>query len=224
MKNVIITILIILALSITEAKALPVVKINLQVWHELGGNALSVERTKELLDLLRIKFEQAGIRVRLRQLKSGNAANDDWAYGLTSVNDIYETYRRSFARAKQGGMFGKKAFKNKKKRTYKLILNPGYIYNGELYMAGLALAVCPSTNDGSMAGGNAEEQNSDGANRFDHSVILACHELGHLLGAPHNDEGETIMHHASLQFVSKAGLGMGWHPDSIDMMRRCLRR
>jgi len=219
----IITILIILALSITEAKALPVVKINLQVWLEQGGNALSPERSKELLNLLEVKFLEAGIRVRLRQFRTGNAANDDWSDGLSTINNIYETYRRAFTRAKQGGMFSKKAFKNSRKKTYKLIINPAYLYDGDLYIAGLASAVCPRTNDGRLAALNAEEQNSDGARRFDHSVILACHELGHLLGAPHIEDSTTIMHHASLQFVDELGLGMPWHADSISNMRRCLR-
>lgn len=45
------------------------------------------------------------------------------------------------------------------------------------------------------------KRNHEGKGRFHHSVICACHELGHYCGATHDQSKPNIMHEDALKFV-----------------------
>lgn len=70
------------------------------------------------------------------------------------------------------------------------VITPPFEEGGKYWLAGYAEGVCKRKG---VAYSTAERFNNDGAPRFEHSKVAFLHELGHLVGAPHEDSN-TIMH------------------------------
>ncbi len=69
-------------------------------------------------------------------------------------------------------------------------ITPPFEDGGLYWLAGYAEGICDR---GGVGYSTAETHNNYGAPRFEHSKVAFLHELGHLIGAPHEDSN-TIMH------------------------------
>lgn len=69
-------------------------------------------------------------------------------------------------------------------------ITPPFDDSGLYWLAGYSEAICKK---GGVAYSTAEMANNYGTPRFEHSRVAFMHELGHVVGAPHEDSN-TIMH------------------------------
>ena len=95
------------------------------------------------------------------------------------------------------------------------------IENGALYVGGIARRVCSARSSAAYSMSNYSTLNAFGASRAPHSIIAAAHELGHALGATHQDLAPNIMHSNALSFVT--AFQLSWFPISKQQVRSCIR-
>lgn len=72
------------------------------------------------------------------------------------------------------------------------------------YIAGYASSQCYKLDKRPTAYAAVEEQNNIGDDRRRHSLVVIKHELGHLLGATHDDQGISVMHYNPLPLVEQS--------------------
>jgi len=112
--------------------------------------------------------------------------------------------------------------KNYRPRWIHHAILPPIQHDNSLWLAGQAYQSCISGHKVSTS--NATIVSALGEPRYRHSVIAAAHEIGHSLGADHdNSLPATIMHGAALQYVN---LWNNWLPISqatLTTIRQCNR-
>lgn len=103
-----------------------------------------------------------------------------------------------------------------------LITIPPFRDNGGLWMAGLA----NTCRRGGVAMAVALEKNVLGKSRVAHSYNAILHEVGHVLGAEHDDDTyfgalKSVMHPNALYYVDS---GVVWPQLATDQVRTCAGR
>ena len=92
-----------------------------------------------------------------------------------------------------------------KRLTY--LMFPPMPEGGKLWIGGLSSTICGYGKTKSFSMGNAELYNQDNAPRYNHSIAIMKHELGHLVGADHdNSQPVTVMYSAPLPSVDSMGI------------------
>lgn len=88
-------------------------------------------------------------------------------------------------------------------RNYTLVISPPKwdFFGTQLVLWGVARGICAPPRK-RLAVSGAEMVNQDGTPRLQHSIAGAAHELGHLLGAYHQ-EGPNLMNPGALSFVDQ---------------------
>lgn len=82
-----------------------------------------------------------------------------------------------------------------------LTISPPLMFEGYKYIGGYASRVCGDRQYENSANVNITGMNTKGEDRFEASSVAIVHELGHLLGAKHDNSSENLMNEAPLQWV-----------------------
>ena len=103
----------------------------------------------------------------------------------------------------------------------RVLLRGPFCDGGKYWLAGYANGTtCYRYKDNAVAYSTAELYNQDGEARWQHSVVALAHEIGHLLGANHdNDSPVSIMNAAPLPYVDG---GISFSGKSIEQMEECI--
>lgn len=161
----------------------------------LGPDAVSKPVAQEIVQAASNKLEsQLGLRYRL-DIKSWRTIRDPYPklVGLDRRDDklsnleAWAIKRRLHSRGR-----------------FSLFILPPLRVNGLGYVAGVAYRCDLYTR---VLNVNAVERNAYGADRKQHSAIAIAHELGHSLGARHDDASSQIMHPNALSWATEPYLG-----------------
>lgn len=162
--------------------------ITLKVLNVRGKQALTPERALELIDQVNIIFnKELKINFVLVEFKTINNKFKRF-HNLTNQRHLVSLYERFFNN------------RDRSRTTLKYAIVSPLRHDGLLWLAGAANGICSYKKESPVAYSSAEEKNSIGQLRYDHSIIAMAHEIGHLLGAEHdeNEKPISIMHPAPL--------------------------
>lgn len=214
MKTIILLASLFLSVNVfAQDVSIPEKTVTVHVVHVLGEHAISTTRARELFSIVKGEYSrQLAINLKLKYFR---VRNDRISQNLNNRISILNYYERVFSRRPR----------HRWAHVSMAILPPikdGGIY----YLAGYANGTCRFGKRFGVAVANAEETNSYGALRFVHSIVAFMHELGHLLGAKHNDAlPATVMHSAAMAYVdSQGGAVLDFHPNSVKQILSCIRR
>jgi hypothetical protein len=101
-----------------------------------------------------------------------------------------------------------------------LTITPPLEQGGFKYIGGFSSRVCGDREFENSANVNITEMNTNGVDRFEVSSVAIVHELGHLLGARHDNSNENLMHEAPLPYVIQ-GKVLGFNPDGYNQILAC---
>lgn len=194
--------------SIPENKTIFVSLVN-----AVGPNSLTDVRVLELFAKVKQHYSE-DLNINL-QLKRFQHQRDHWKQTLNIINrnNIIFKWVRYFARRHQ----------TNKKVLKLVILNPIFDFNS-YWLAGMSIATCTYKRSNPVSVSNAEEFNSFGLARFNHSIVAAEHELGHSLGANHDPSlPATIMNPDPLPHLDEQGGEMHFSTFSFNQIRACIK-
>lgn len=97
-------------------------------------------------------------------------------------------------------------------------ITPPFEEGGLYWLAGYSEAICKK---GGVAYSTAEVFNNYGAPRFEHSKVAFLHELGHLVGAPHEDSN-TIMH-ADATARTESMTRIRYSNQTTERIKKCIK-
>lgn len=108
--------------------------------------------------------------------------------------------------------------RNPKGADVNIAVTPPIQDMGMFWLAGYSEAICKK---GGRAYSTAEFRNERLDYRFDHSRVAFMHELGHLLGAPHEDSN-TIMH-ADAIARTESMTKIRYSNQTVGRMKQCIK-
>jgi hypothetical protein len=97
-------------------------------------------------------------------------------------------------------------------------ITPPFEDGGKYWLAGFSESVCKRGADGYST---AEMVNDEGTPRFNHSLVAFMHEIGHIVGAPHEDSN-TIMHADALARTDSMSK-IRYSNQTIRRMKQCIK-
>lgn len=173
------------------AEAAPKKIVKAEVWAVRGNYALSLPQTIRLTQKATAKIRgELGVRIQVTRYRRTSSRFNEF-------NDIND-YRKLFPKWNAWTWAN-----SPHDRLRVVVLPPMSSPEGFIYFAGSANICLPN----GMAWVNAGMQNFEGKPRFKTSVGALTHELGHLIGAPHDDLSSiSIMNPDAGRLVSELGL------------------
>lgn len=141
--------------------------------------------------VLKERWATSRVRLRLKDVKVvGELPCPDPGIDLVRLAKLATCYER-WATSRWG---------RDKKRDVVLHLVPPFMAQGRRWFGGVAIGQCNVLWGRMHAVATVGLHNTDGLDRFDHSVLVGLHEMGHLFGASHLDDGPNVMHPAAGHF------------------------
>lgn len=143
---------------------------------------------------------------------------------LRNRKDLYPQFKSLSAQQQRYNAWKAWLIAKNRLRTKRLtyLMFPPMPEAGKLWIGGLSSTICGYGKAKSFSMGNAELYNQDSAPRYNHSIVIMKHELGHLLGADHdNAVPVTVMNSAPLPSVDAMGI-LPFSALSISQIHICL--
>ena len=114
----------------------------------------------------------------------------------------------------------------KGQRAIHFALIPPVQHDGALWIVGQAYDVsCYWVPNKRVGMSSAMMVNASGSPRYRHSVIAIAHEIGHLLGFPHDESAPiSIMHPAPLPKVDSFSSWLPWPQSAVEVLNSCRKR
>lgn len=171
---------------------LPIQPVKLNIVAVSGKNGISRDMAVKLRSRIKSYYRRYGIVVKFGFFI---VRRDPFPYFREECNNVfcieqeYSAYWHKFGYLRKDG-------------EVLHVIAPPVKVDGHLYIGGMA------SNCGGFSYSNAETYNSNGEYRFIHSVNAAIHEIGHALGADHDDSGVNVMHSNASAYVKKSPLPM----------------
>jgi hypothetical protein len=99
---------------------------------------------------------------------------------------------------------------------------PPMLDQGKRWIGGYSAGVCTNRNN-RVSVSNATVVNAAGYSRVNYSAVVMAHELGHQIGASHNNQGINIMNACfPLDYVNSQQIPP-WSVASVKQIKKCMR-
>jgi hypothetical protein len=184
---------------------------NLSVVVATGAKSVTCEQGKRIVRDVQAIYSRTGIQIKLKRFRC--IANPKKSRDRLTGYGIDNTH----------WWWDEDYFVEKNFRKFWLhhAILPPIQHEGELWMAGQAYLSC-SKFGRKIGTSNAMIANALGEPRYNHSVIAMAHEVGHMLGAKHdNSLPATIMHEAALRYVNVWQNNLPLSQTSLNEIKQC---
>lgn len=182
-----------------------------------GPSSVTCEEGRRMFRDVQSLYAPLGVDLRLRWFKCAPNPRKRptrlEGYGVDNAHWWWdETY------------FVGRRYKGRRAIHYALI--PPVQYDGALWIVGQAYEVsCYWVPDKRVGMSSAMMVNAEGSARYRHSVVAMAHEIGHLLGFPHDESAPiSIMHPAPLPAVNSSSSWLPWPQSAVDVLNSCRER
>lgn len=187
--------------------------IPLSVLNAQGTHAVSCAEGRSMVRDTQRLFQRVGVHISLRHYQ---CRQNPWKRPLKlteeSIGDVHWFFDEEwFVGSRYRGS----------KWLHHVILPPILDQEGSRWLAGYSYLSCYRAGK-NISTSNATMQSAQGISRYRHSVIAMAHELGHLLGADHDDSfPASIMHSAAMHYVDGVEGWMSFSRKSIEEFLSC---
>lgn len=200
MKKICLALLTILLFSSTAHARVWTVNIGLVS----GPNSVSRQEAKRMFIATQSTYAAVNINLKLGYIHG--------AKGKNPKANLYNWETQFWYWQKKIG----KIPRNQHQIIYTIL--PPILFQGEVWLAGMAAGICNIYTESPFAVGYAKVQKNN-RSMFWQSVLVMKHELGHLFGASH-DLGKDIMNAHAIDL--KNIMTLQFSQESISQMNKCL--
>ena len=193
---------LLLTLLITTSAFAEIKPIKLYVVHVRGFHGLSIREAKDEVATIKLFYASYGIPIKVTRFRSINNPYKQYYNNVNNKLGLLLLWRN----------WSKKHRLPNQMRLFITPPNENYVY-------GQAFSVC---NPVGMAYTAAQPYNQEtGVDRHIQSKVAALHEVGHMLGASHDESlPATLMHPNANAYVKDTWQGLS--ETSINEIRKCL--